>query len=113
MGHLDMIAIADCGLPIPKETKRIDITLAFQKPGFIETLEVLLRDFRYEYVILAEEIKDNIPLLQNIKKMIPEESIRYISHEAFKLETKACKAVIRTGETISFANMILVSGVIF
>ena len=27
MGHTDMLAIGDCGLPIPKETERIDLAL--------------------------------------------------------------------------------------
>lgn len=27
MGHTDMLAIGDCGLPIPDETERIDLAL--------------------------------------------------------------------------------------
>lgn len=34
-------------------------------------------------------------------------------HEHFKQATKTAKAVIRTGETTPFANVILHSGVIF
>ena len=51
MGHYDSIAVADCGLPIPDGVKRIDLALAFQKPGFLETLDVLLQDFQFEYVL--------------------------------------------------------------
>lgn len=113
MGHYDTIAIADCGLPIPDGIKRIDIALAFQKPGFMETLEILLSDFQYEYVILAEEIKTNQKLLQMIQQWIPENHICFMPHNDFKKETKNCKAIVRTGEIIPYANMILVSGVIF
>lgn len=113
MGHYDTIAIADCGLPIPNGVKRIDIALAFQRPGFIETLEVLLSDFQYQHVILAEEIKNNQDLLRKIQQWIPEDHIHYMPHEDFKTETQKCKAIIRTGEIIPYANMILASGVIF
>lgn len=34
MGHTDIIAIGDCGLPIPKETKRIDLALTKGIPSF-------------------------------------------------------------------------------
>ena len=42
MGHTDMLAIGDCGLPIPKETERIDLALIKGVPGFIETLKAIL-----------------------------------------------------------------------
>lgn len=113
MGHYDEIAIADCGLPIPDGVKRIDLALAYQKPSFLETLDVFLQDFHYEYVILAEEIKENGEFLQAIETRIGKENIKYVSHDALKKETASCKAVIRTGEIIPYANMILVSGVIF
>lgn len=113
MGHYDTIAIADCGLPIPESTKRIDIALSMKHPEFIETLKTLLNDFEYEYAILAEEIKDNPEFLEEIYQLIPAKKVRFISHEELKKETKTCKAVIRTGEIIPYANIILASGVIF
>ena len=49
MGHTDMLAIGDCGLPIPKETERIDLALIKGVPGFIETLKAFLKKFKNEY----------------------------------------------------------------
>jgi len=37
MGHTDMLAIGDIGLPIPNEVKRIDISLIKGIPTFIDT----------------------------------------------------------------------------
>ena len=37
----------------------------------------------------------------------------YVPHTAFKAATRDCKAVIRTGETTPYANIILQSGCIF
>ena len=35
MGHKDTIAIGDCGLPIPEETRRIDLALEKNIPTFL------------------------------------------------------------------------------
>ena len=35
MGHTDMLAIGDCGLPIPNETERIDLALVAGIPTFL------------------------------------------------------------------------------
>ena len=41
LGHTDQICIGDCGLPIPDETERIDLALAFGEPTFMRTLELV------------------------------------------------------------------------
>ena len=61
LGHTDTIAIGDCGLPIPDETERIDLALAFGIPTFMQTLEIVAQDMKIEKIILAEEIRTNNP----------------------------------------------------
>ena len=39
--------------------------------------------------------------------------VEYVSHVGLKQMTRECKAVIRTGETTPYANIILQSGCIF
>lgn len=39
--------------------------------------------------------------------------VEFVPHTAFKAKTADCKAVIRTGETTPYANIILQSGCIF
>jgi D-ribose pyranase len=46
MGHTDCIAIGDCGLPIPNETERINLALAFGIPTFMQTLEIVAKDMK-------------------------------------------------------------------
>lgn len=120
MGHTDQICIGDCGLPIPDETERIDLALRFGQPSFIEVLEEIGKDMKIEKIILAEEIKEKNPdMLGNIysyfnankEKIIPE--VVFVPHIELKAMTKSCKAVIRTGETTPYANIILQSGCIF
>ena len=116
MGHTDTLCIGDCGLPIPEETERIDLALKFGVPTFMEVLECVTEDMKVEKIVLAEEIKDNNPqVLQQIKDLFGNADIEvvYVPHEELKRQTKDCKAVIRTGETTPYANIILQSGCIF
>lgn len=118
MGHTDRIAIGDCGLPIPEETERIDLTVKFGQPSFMDVLTEVGADMKIEKIILAEEIKEKNPqILSEIQiyfeglEVQPE--VEFVSHVELKQLTKACKAVIRTGETTPYANIILQSGCIF
>ena len=104
MGHTDTLTVGDCGLPIPQETQRIDLALRKGTPGFLETLDT----------ILAEEMKDVSPeLWHETLHRFPNIKVTYVSHEKLKELTKKSRAVVRTGETTSYANVILVSGVTF
>lgn len=120
MGHTDRICIGDCGLPIPEETERIDLTVTFGVPSFMEVLREVGSDMKIEKIVLAEEIREKNPkILEEIEKYFggtengcgPE--VEFVPHVTLKEMTKECKAVIRTGETTPYANIILQSGCIF
>lgn len=116
MGHTDRIAIGDCGLPIPDEVERIDLSLTFGEPRFLRVLELVLRDMKVEKIVLAEEIQTQNPaVLHGIEALLEGQNVgvEYMPHTAFKAATRDCKAVIRTGETTPYANIILQSGCIF
>jgi len=116
LGHTDTIAIGDCGLPIPDETERIDLSLAFGIPTFMQTLKIVAQDMKIEKIILAEEIKTNNPdVLKQVEELFENQEIdiEFVSHSQLKERTKQCKAVIRTGETTPYANIILQAGCIF
>ena len=116
MGHTEIV-IADCGLPIPEDVVKIDISLSLGNPKFIDVLYEVLKDMKVEKVILASEIKDkNKILYEEILSVLETDnvgSIDYVSHEEFKAMLKDVRAVIRTGEATPYANIILQSGVIF
>lgn len=118
MGHTDQIAVGDCGLPIPEETERIDLALKFGVPGFMEVLCEVKKEMKIEKIILAEEIKTKNPeileqILQLFDRAEEDCEIEYVSHEELKEKTHTCKAVIRTGETTPYANIILQSVCLF
>ncbi len=116
LGHTDCICIGDCGLPIPDEVERIDLALCFGEPTFMRTLEIVAADMKIEKIVLATEIKEQNPkVLKEIETLFAGQDIEveFVSHVELKAQTKDCKAVIRTGETTPYANIILQAGCIF
>lgn len=111
LGHTDEIVIADAGLPIPKETKRIDLALTSGIPSFEDTLRTILEEMYIEKAIISNEINEFNPhILGLIKEAIGDVPVEFIPHPQFKERTKRSRAVIRTGEFTPYANIILVSG---
>lgn len=115
LGHLDTLAIADAGLPIPLETERIDLALKKGVPSFLQTLDVALTEMQVERAIVATEMLEVSPdLYQAIQKRLGEDiPIEIVTHLIFKEQTRDTQAVIRTGEFTPYANIILVAGVVF
>lgn len=122
MGHTDTLAIGDCGLPIPETTERIDLALEFGKPSFMDVLKSVSSDMKIEKIILAEEIREQNPQMlleiEGLFKEIEEKTgqkveVEFVLHTELKKKTESCKAVIRSGETTPYANIILQSGCIF
>lgn len=116
LGHTDRICIGDCGLPIPDSTERIDLALCFGEPTFMRTLSIVAEDMKIEKIVLAEEIKTQNPkVLAEIEALFAGQNVEteFVSHTELKKQTEDCKAVIRTGETTPYANIILQAGCIF
>ena len=116
MGHTDRIAIGDCGLPIPEETERIDLAVKFGVPAFMDVLKEVCSDMKVDNIILADPLTENNPqILGEIETYFAgtELEVEFVPHVELKALTKDCKAVVRTGETTPYANIILQSGCIF
>lgn len=114
MGHLDKLTICDAGLPIPDYLWRIDLAVTPGLPGFVDVTKAVASELKVQQIILAEELRDKNPkLTQTIKDIFTDADVVYVSHDDFKKLSTESRAIIRTGECTPFANVILVSGVIF
>ncbi len=116
MGHTDKLCIGDCGLPIPEETERIDLSVRFGQPLFMDVLKEVTSDMKVEKIYLALEMKEKNPeqlkaALDHFESEKPE--VVFITHEELKRMEKDCRAVIRTGEVTPYSNIILQSGCLF
>lgn len=113
MGHMDTIAVADAGLPIPGNI-RIDLAVSEGMPPFLDVLRAVLAELEIEGAVIAAEMEENSPeMYAQITELLSGVNIEIIPHETFKKRTVECKAVVRTGEFTPYANVILVAGVVF
>lgn len=114
LGHMDTLVIADAGLPIPAQVKRIDLALKEGVPSFIETVKTVLQEMCVEKVFIAQEMGVTSPSKhEELLTVLPEVPIKVITHDELKALTHQAKAVIRTGEFTPYANVVLEAGVIF
>lgn len=123
LGHGDSIVIGDSGLPIPSSCLRIDLAVSNGIPSFVDVLDAVLTEQRIEEVVIARETREVNPsiyqsILDRITKIEKADNYKIKltevnNHDEFKQLSKDSKAVIRTGECTPFANILLISGVVF
>lgn len=114
LGHTEYLCIADCGLPVPKGVKVIDVSVTAGTPTFLDVVDAVREELVVESIILATEIDDKNPALaEQMNARFKEMPIRKVAHEEFKKLTEKAKCIVRTGETSSYANVILIGGVNF
>jgi D-ribose pyranase len=111
LGHMDEVIVCDAGFPIPLGLHTVDIALAENRPTVLEVLEVLLRVFSVEGIVLADETKRHSPtryaaLVTAVGEGV---TVETITHAEFKRRSRTVKAIIRTGDFTAYSNVLLVS----
>lgn len=114
LGHTEYLVIADCGLPIPKGVKTIDLSVVAGLPSLLSVYDAVAGDLVIESMIIADEARDKNPaFVAAMEARMDAGKIASVSHEDFKRLTANAKCVVRTGENSSYANVILIGGVNF
>lgn len=114
MGHFDLLSIGDAGMPVPRDTKKIDLAVTNGVPSFLEVLDNVLEELEVQKIFLAEEIKKANPsVLLSIEERFNNIPIEFIPHSDMKEKLSETHAFIRTGEMTPYANILLESGVTF
>ena len=103
-----MLVIGDAGLPVPKGVPCIDLAVRVGVPGFWDVLDTVLSEMEVERAVVAEEASADV-VGQFTKRL----GVEAVSHEALKALSTDAVAVVRTGETVPYTNVVLVSGVVF
>lgn len=119
LGHLDEVVVADAGLPHPRGVPIIDLAVTAGVPDLQQVLTALGSELIVEHAILTTEastivtgkITDLLTVWPANHGAAVGQSV--LPHAEFKARTSQAKAIIRTGETTPFANVILVCGVAF
>ena len=107
MGHGDLLVIGDAGLPVPAGVSCIDLAVTMGVPGMLQVLDTVLSEMCVEAAFRAEEAGE---IGTAIDARV---TCERVSHDLFKARSARAVAVVRTGEGTPYANVGLVSGVVF
>jgi D-ribose pyranase len=109
--HTNTIVIADRGFPFWPQIETIDISLVDDIPRVLEVLAAIRGNFSIGRIFAAQEfLASNTPAtasaLENAALGIP---ITFEPHLEFKKRVPGAIGLIRTGDTMQYANLILES----
>jgi D-ribose pyranase len=109
--HTNTIVISDRGFPFWPQIETVDISLCDNIPGVLDVLRVLRSNFVVGKAWMAEEfLKNNDQKTQAaFTEAFKGITVAHEPHVDFKKRVPLAIGLIRTGDTIQYANMILES----
>lgn len=114
MGHYDTLIISDAGFSVPPGVPCVDLTLAAGTPTVDEVVAMVAQELEVQHFHFADEATDGLgDRAADINKLLPDASAKNIPHVEFKKIAAGARGMIRTGDCRAYANIILVSGVIY
>ena len=110
-GHTDILTICDRGFPVPLGVERLDLALVDDIPTVVDVLRAIHGEFVIDRIIVAEEMIAASPeRYEQLVRQFEGVDFMTVSHERFKAICPESRAVIRTGDTVPYANLMIVSG---
>jgi D-ribose pyranase len=114
LGHTDMVAVVDAGLSIPAAVQRIDLAVSAGIPCLLDVTRVMLDEMQISGVIVASELAEHSPqFYAELVRLLDGIPLTEMPHEALREQMRSARAAVRTGEFTPYANIILISEVIF
>jgi len=109
--HTNTLVIADRGFPFWPHIETVDISLVDDVPRVLDVLRGLRTNFNIGRVFMAEEFltANGDSARTNLEREIPGVPFVFEPHLEFKKRVPNAIGLIRTGDTIQYANMILES----
>ena len=109
--HTNTLVIADRGFPFWPMIETVDISLVDDIPTVLQVLDAIRPNFRIGQIYMAQEFLDQNPpevraRFAHSTAGIP---VDYEPHMDFKKRVPQAVGLIRTADTIQYANMILLS----
>jgi D-ribose pyranase len=110
--HTNALVIADRGFPFWPQIETVDISLMDDVPTVLEVLAAIRPDFQAAQACMAREfLKQNSSATRAaFKNALGGIPTVHEPHVRFKLRVAGAIGLIRTGDTIAYANLILISG---
>jgi D-ribose pyranase len=110
--HTNLLVIADRGFPFWPMIETVDISLVDGVPTVLQVFQAIRSNFEISEIFMAQEfVKANTSeVTQALTKATAHIPLRYERHVELKKRIPGAIGLIRTGDTIQYANMVLVSG---
>jgi D-ribose pyranase len=109
--HTNYLVIADRGFPYWPQIETIDLSLVDDVPTVLQVLEAILGNFQVGRAWMASEfLEQNTQVsIAAVKKALRVIPLEHLPHVDLKMKVPHAIGLIRTGDTIQYANMILES----
>jgi len=110
--HTNAIVIADRGFPFWPQIETVDISVVDDLPTVLQLIAAARANHNFTQAYQAEEfLKNNTPATrQKFAVALKGVPTKFEPHVAFKQRVPHAIGLIRTGDTVQYANTILISG---
>jgi D-ribose pyranase len=109
--HTNTLVIADRGFPFWPMLETVDLSLVDDVPTVLQVLEAIRPNFVIGQVLMASEFleENTAATREQFGRALEGLPVAYEPHVQFKTRVPSAIGLIRTGDTVQYANMILVS----
>jgi D-ribose pyranase len=110
--HTNALVISDRGFPFWPEIETVDVSLIDDVPTVLQVLKAVRTQFHAGSAFMANEfLEQNTPETRaKFAAALEGVPTQFEAHVDFKKRVPKAIGLIRTGDTVQYANMILVSG---
>ena len=110
--HTNVLVVADRGFPFWPEIETVDLSLVDDVPTVLQVIAAVRTNHNFTEACQAEEfLKHNTPAVrQKFAAVLKGVPTTFEPHVEFKKRVPHAIGLIRTGDTIPYANTILISG---
>jgi D-ribose pyranase len=109
--HTNLLVIADRGFPFWPTVETVDISLVDDVPTVLQVLDAVRKNFRIGQIYMAQEFLDQNPpdVRARFAESLKGIPVSHEPHVEFKRRVPQAIGLIRTADTVQYANLILVS----
>ncbi len=110
--HTNALVIADRGFPYWPMIETVDISVVDNLPTVLQLIKAVRDNHRFTEAYLAREFLANNSKLtaQKFRAALRGTTVKFEPHVEFKKRVPHAIGLIRTGDTVQYANTILISG---
>jgi D-ribose pyranase len=110
--HTNLLVIADRGFPFWPQIETVDVSLVDDIPTVLDVLAAIRLNFVVGQAWMAEEFlrHNDEPIRTRFRDALSGIPLAHEPHFELKIRVPSAVGLIRTGDSIQYANVILQSG---